>query len=163
LIALAKLDASELLRRVFTEVLIPLAVYEEVVTVGGTADHSDASVIHGLVERGDIGVVEVAADEIPEALKDPRLGEGETQAMALALRERSDWLLIDDARARITATAQRIPVKGTLGILVQAARSAALSPHEAVALVQNAQAITDIWMDAKVCDVVLAEVRRMDT
>jgi predicted nucleic acid-binding protein len=51
----------------------------------------------------------------------PRLGAGETQAIALALENHADLLLADDGKARIAATKRVLAVAGTLSVLTLAA------------------------------------------
>ena len=56
------------------------------------------------------------------------LGQGESEALALALEIRADLILLDDRAARRLATALRIPLLGTLGLLLRA-KSAGLIPN----------------------------------
>ena len=48
------------------------------------------------------------------------LGPGEAEALMLALESADPLLIIDDALARQKAAALRLPVKGTLGLLLDA-------------------------------------------
>jgi hypothetical protein len=48
------------------------------------------------------------------------LGAGETAAIALAVRESADLVLLDDLAARLVAAELRLNVIGTLGILLAA-------------------------------------------
>lgn len=50
------------------------------------------------------------------------LGPGESQVLMLALEVPGSIALLDDALARRVAIAKRIPVKGTLGLLLDAKR-----------------------------------------
>lgn len=52
----------------------------------------------------------------------PRLGAGESAAISLALELHADILLVDDRRARSTATHAGLSIIGTLGVLEVAAR-----------------------------------------
>jgi uncharacterized protein len=51
------------------------------------------------------------------------LGPGESQVLMLALEVPGSIALLDDALARRVAIAKRIPVKGTLGLLLDAKRA----------------------------------------
>jgi len=51
---------------------------------------------------------------------DPSLGEGEREAISLALEIRADALLIDDLAGRREAHSRRIAARGTLAALLQA-------------------------------------------
>jgi predicted nucleic acid-binding protein len=50
------------------------------------------------------------------------LGPGEREAIALALETKADFLLIDETDGRRTAVLNGVPVKGTLGLLEEAAQ-----------------------------------------
>ena len=49
------------------------------------------------------------------------LGPGEREAIALALETNANFLLIDEIDGRRTAVQNGVPVKGTLGMLEEAA------------------------------------------
>ena len=51
------------------------------------------------------------------------LGPGESQVLMLALEMAGSIALLDDALARRVATAKGIPIKGTLGLLLDAKRA----------------------------------------
>ncbi|OPY49890.1 MAG: hypothetical protein A4E49_02972 [Methanosaeta sp. PtaU1.Bin112] len=55
------------------------------------------------------------------------LGPGESQVLMLALEKPGSIALLDDALARRVATANGIPIKGTLGLLLEAKRAGHLS------------------------------------
>jgi predicted nucleic acid-binding protein len=160
LIALGKIGAVSLLRQVFTDVLIPSAVHEEVVSSGGGGALPDAVAIDLAVHRGELTVVPVLDVALPTDLAALSLGRGEKQAIYLTLRERTDLLLMDDAEARAAAAALGLRVKGTLGIIVEAVRAAVMKPDDAERLVQIIQARDDIWIKESVCQAVLAGIRR---
>jgi uncharacterized protein len=50
------------------------------------------------------------------------LDQGEAEAVALALQEHADWLLIDERKGRRFAQQAGLKVKGTLSILVEGVR-----------------------------------------
>ena len=55
-----------------------------------------------------------------------RLGDGEREALALAIELRADWIILDDLPARRSAQAASLNVIGTLGMLVAAKRAGLL-------------------------------------
>jgi predicted nucleic acid-binding protein len=55
-----------------------------------------------------------------------RLGDGEREAIALALELRADGILLDDRPARRLAEAGGLHVIGTLGVLLEAKRTSRL-------------------------------------
>ncbi|MHB8120201.1 MAG: hypothetical protein ACYDHX_16020 [Methanothrix sp.] len=55
------------------------------------------------------------------------LGPGESQVLMLALEMPESVALLDDALARRVAIAKEIPIKGTLGLLLDAKRAGHIS------------------------------------
>jgi predicted nucleic acid-binding protein len=62
------------------------------------------------------------AEARPAVVVRRTLGAGETEALALALEVRPDRLILDDLAARRIADRLRLPIIGTLGILLAAKR-----------------------------------------
>jgi uncharacterized protein len=117
LIALATCEGLEILLRLYDDVKVPQAVYEEV-----TAPKKPLAVALTafLAER----VVEVDTTHWVLAIGD--LGQGEIEAMALYKQLSADFLLIDDRRARLIAEHNRIHCIGALGVLLQAKEHGAI-------------------------------------
>jgi len=127
LIALARIGELDLVRSVFSRILIPEAVFEEVVEA-----REDAP-----------GAREVAdASWIEKATADPRLarplsllvGQGEAEAIAMAQSHPGSLLLTDDRKARRVAKQLGIETQGTLGVLARAKRGGLISAARTVAL-----------------------------
>lgn len=114
LIALARIGRLDLLPILFGEVWIPEAVRREVAVLGrdrpGAAEVNRADWLHAEQVRHPVAV---------ELLRE-RLGAGESEAIVLAVQERADLLLIDEARGRRVAESRGLPVLGTVGLLVVA-------------------------------------------
>ncbi|BCW95585.1 MAG: hypothetical protein KatS3mg018_1067 [Fimbriimonadales bacterium] len=53
-----------------------------------------------------------------------QLDEGEAEAIALALQERTEVVLLDDSQARLMARRLNLQVTGVVGILIRAKREA---------------------------------------
>lgn len=92
---------------------VTTAVYDEVLR--GPDDEGRRTLAAGGIE-----VIEAPLPG-PELLS-LRLGDGETSVLALALGSPGATALLDDAAARRSASRLAIPVMGTLGVLVLAAR-----------------------------------------
>ena len=120
LIYLSVLGRLSLLRDLFSEVLLPDAVYEEVVLHGHGlpgANETKAAVEDGWLRRA---VVQ------NRALVDALLGEldvGEAEAIALARELGLRWILMDDRSGRAKARLMGLTVTGTIGVLLLAKRS----------------------------------------
>ena len=110
LMNLAGIGQLDLLRQLYGRVLVPAAVYREVVLVG----------------HGQPGAAEVAAADWVEVracttrAMPERLDEGEAEAISLALEVQADLLLVDERRGREAATKLGVPILGLLGVLLAA-------------------------------------------
>ena len=82
------------------------------------------------------------------------LDAGEAEAIALARQVQADWLLTDDAAARLFAQALGLEVHGSLGIVLWAAAVGHLN-RTAAETALNHLARSSLWVSAKV----LAEAR----
>lgn len=109
LIALATCDALDILLRLYDEIKVPQAVYDEVVEPEKV---QAASLKACLADR----VVKV--DTAHWVLAAGGLGQGELEAMALYKQLAADVLLIDDHRARVIAEHNQIACIGALGVLL---------------------------------------------
>ena len=116
LINLARVQQFELLAAFYGQVIIPRAVYDEVVVRGqgrdGSAEVRSASWVETREPQDDLAVQSLAAE----------LGRGEASAIILAKEHRARLLLIDEIRGRRVAQQLGLNVLGTLGILARAKR-----------------------------------------
>jgi predicted nucleic acid-binding protein len=109
LIALATCDGLDVLLRVYEDVKVPQAVYDEVVEPEKQQAIALASFLSGRVMEVDTTHWVLAAGG---------LGQGELEAMALYKQLSADALLIDDHRARLVAEHNQIHCIGALGVLL---------------------------------------------
>ena len=123
-----------LLSKLFQRIIIPQAVYNEL---------SDAAApllvqnwIDTLPDWLKIQPVNQASDAIVDLL-DP----GERAAILLAQKLKADLLLLDDMKARRTATDRGLAITGVLGILDQAASMKLINLPAAIQSLQN----TSFW------------------
>jgi len=121
LIALSIVGELGLLEKLYSRVLVPNAVFEEVVGAGagriGAAEVAAASWLE-----------KVAAVSSPEPLLAMELGPGEAAVIATAHSLQAGLVLIDERRARrVAEQAYRLRVKGSAGILVSAKRAGLLA------------------------------------
>ena len=115
LIHLGAIGQLELIHRLSAEVLVPRAVFDEVVVVGaglpGAAELQAATWI---------SVVPPVRLEVVAALVASGLHRGEAEAIAVAVERRADRLLIDERQGRLTAEAMGVAVVGSIGVLIAA-------------------------------------------
>ncbi len=77
------------------------------------------------------------------------LDAGEAEAIALARQLRADWLLTDDAPARLLAQSLGLEVHGSLGVVLWAAAVGHLTHAQAEAALDNL-ADSSLWISARV-------------
>ncbi len=77
------------------------------------------------------------------------LDAGETEAIALARQIRADWLLTDEAAARLFAQALGLEVHGSLGVVLWAAATGYLLRVEAEATLDRL-ARSSLWISSSV-------------
>jgi len=129
------------------EILIPAAVDEELVRL---VDDWPATRPSWLVRRA----LDPAAAPSPIHHLVAGLGAGETEAILLARQLAADWLLTDDAEARIIAGLAGLEVHGSLGVLLWAAAQRHLDHTQAdAALTRLSQ--SSLWLSPAI----LAEAR----
>ena len=83
------------------------------------------------------------------------LGAGEMEALVLAKAHGADWVLTDDAAARVVATLLGIEVHGSLGVVLWAAARAHITRETAVAILDRL-AVSSLWISPAI----LAEAHR---
>lgn len=143
LISLALLGRLSLLKQMFEEVIVPLAVHEEVVVHGVGRPGSEA-----LAAADWLAVMPIDASVAIEPLL-LGLDAGELEVLLLARQITPDWVIVDERLARSVAFALGLPVKGTLGILLAAVLAGLLSKEQALAdlneLVERGIRIAPRW------------------
>jgi len=83
------------------------------------------------------------------------LHAGEAEAIALARQIRADWLVTDDAAARLFAQTLGIEVHGSLGIVLWAAATGRLNRPQAEAVLERLSR-SSLWLSPRV----LAEAKK---
>jgi len=112
LIALADIGQLDLLRKLYTEIMIPGAVDYEIMseparTLVSAADWIKVMNITGMVQKSSFS---------------SRLHSGEIEVILLAQETAADLLIIDDNAAKKTAKFLGFTVTGTMGVLLRAKR-----------------------------------------
>ena len=119
LIYLAKADKLTLLNSIVNEVVIPKAVFQEVVMEGKRLGEKDAYRVEGGINQGWLKVKEV---KNLLSLKF-QLHSGELEVISLAVEEGIKTVLIDDAKARSAADLSGLKPLGTLWVVLQAVKN----------------------------------------
>lgn len=79
------------------------------------------------------------------------LGLGEAEAIALARLLPADWLLTDDAAARLVASLLGLEVHGSLGVILWAAAAGHLARHDALSALDRL-AKSSLWIAPRIVD-----------
>lgn len=113
IISLALIDQLDLLRHLYDEVLIPLAVRNEVL-VGGSSGIGMAE----LQESKWIRAISLQDPRRADLLSD--LDRGEAEVIALAQELNAELVIIDERLARRHARRLGLTLTGTVGVLLRA-------------------------------------------
>jgi hypothetical protein len=114
---LAAINQLNLLQRLYTHLVIPTAVYNEMVRVD--------KLVPGAVEVQTLPWIQTQAIAASQQVKmlqesEENIDLGEAEAIILALELKADLLLMDERRGRAVAMRYGLQVTGLLGVLLQA-------------------------------------------
>ena len=150
LVCYAKIGRLDLLRALFEHVVIPPAVYIEVVVRGagrpGAADVASAAWIQTQA---------LAQPHLVESIGG-HLDRGEAEAITLALEIHQRNILIDDDDGRTIAKRQGLSVIGSVGVLLLA-RSAGLLTSDDVRVLLDALRSAGLYLSDALYRQVLAQ------
>ena len=133
LISLLKIDRIDLLERLFGQVLIPQAVFDEL-----TADERFQLEADQIRRRRFIIIKAVQNPESASILKRATgLDQGESEAIVLTDELKADLLLMDEAKGRTVSFQMGFKIMGTIGVLM--AEENELTAEEVRACVRGLQ------------------------
>ncbi len=122
LLTLGKIGKLEILREMYQEIIIPHAVYKEVTKKEDTASRAVLSACPDWIK------VQTIKNEDEYAMYRAKLHAGEVEVMILAQQApRADLVIIDDMAARKTAEFLKLPLSGTIGVLIKAKQKGIIS------------------------------------
>jgi hypothetical protein len=113
---LARIGRLELLRLLYQQVLIPSAVSLEL-----SDSRNDLPPAVDLASMPWLIIASATDRNRVQELRE-ELDAGEAEAIVLAIERRADILLVDERRARKTATAAGLAVTGLIGVVARAKR-----------------------------------------
>ncbi len=126
LINLARIGKLDLLRQLYGELVIPEAVWHEVVVKGVGQPGVDE-----IKAASWIKTQQVANRQLVQALRQD-LDAGEAEAIALTLETKAELLLMDERLGRETARHLGLRYTGLIGVLIEAKHKGLISkvkPH----------------------------------
>jgi predicted nucleic acid-binding protein len=117
---LAAIGQLDLLRQLYGVIIIPTAVYNEMVNVG--------KIVHGAAEVKTLPWIQTQTVTDAQRVKDTQTKQsnidlGEAEAIILTLELKANLLLMDERRGRVLAADLGLNVTGLLGVLLQAKRN----------------------------------------
>lgn len=162
LIALGKLNRLHLLADLYEVIHIPRAVYHETVIEGAVRDAPDSLNIRLFLDHYQFPILDVSEETVRRHSRWSHLGSGEKHLLSLALSFAGTevQVLVDDESAREEARRLGFPVKGTVGILVQAYRAKLLTLDDIELLLLEIAARPDIWISEKLCRQIIEQLKR---
>lgn len=150
IINLAAINHLDVLRQVFGTIVIPQAVYHEIVVVGsgqpGADEVREANWIqvHAITNQPLITVLTLSLDQ------------GEAEAIALAVEIQADLVLLDERMGRSVASHFGLKCIGLLGILIEAKRTGVLPAVKPV--LDDLRSKAGFWVSPAPYDQVLQTV-----
>ena len=126
LINLARIGKLDLLRQLYGELVIPEAVWHEVVVKGVGQPGVDE-----IKAASWIKTQQVANRQLVQALRQ-ELDAGEAEAIALTIETKAELLLMDERLGRETACHLGLRYTGLIGVLIEAKHKGLISkvkPH----------------------------------
>jgi len=115
LIHLTRIGKIEYLIKQVKEIIIPVAVYHEVVTRGKEMNFLESFIIENYINQKKISISKV--EEFDKS-RYPPLGKGELEALELA-RQRNEILLLDDKKASNVAQILKIDHQTTIATVFE--------------------------------------------
>ncbi len=142
LIHLASIGRLALLRELFGHIMIPPAVWHEVVEEG--RERSGAAQVADAHREGWIEIESAGNQPLLQLLKHD-LDSGEAEVIALAVERNAELILLDESDARRIAAVYGLPKTGVVGILIRARQEGkirALKPE-----LDQLRTLGKFWMD----------------
>ena len=112
LIFLSKLNLIEQALKLFSKVIVPTCVQEEILRKEDIASEK----LKSLLKSNNVVVAHAKNLRMVDAFC-RKLGKGESEAIVVAIEHLADIVILDDHVAREEATRIGLHVKGTLGII----------------------------------------------
>ncbi len=124
LIVLGKQGILNLLKRCFGKILIPKSIYDE---VSAKKDSPEVVALDKAIGEGWVAIENVVINRM---LLTEKIGQGEKEAVSLAVKHKT-FLLIDDDSAKSYASILGVEAHGTLYVLFLACSQKFITKEEA--------------------------------
>ena len=114
LVNLAVIGQLALLQQLYGKIIIPQAVYDEIVIEGAGQPGATEVKTFDWIEAQEV------TDRILVTSLELELDSGEAEAIALAVSLKADLLLLDERKGRVVASRLGLNYIGLLGVLIEA-------------------------------------------
>ena len=132
IISFLKINRLDILNKLFGEVLLPEAVYEELTS--NSAFQEEAERIKACEFFKKVSVSN--SETVDMLMRVTGLDLGESEAIVYSDENKSDLLIVDEVRARHVATSMKLRITGTIGILTAANENGLLNKDETIECVK---------------------------
>jgi len=144
LIALCRIGRINLLHELFGQLILPDAVWREVIESHPEKTGAAELISASWIER------RLVKDTALVSLLRQDLGAGESEAIVLARELNSNFLLMDERRGRAAAKRLGLTCTGLVGVLLEARRCGILPEPAAVAL--ELRTMAGFWISDELMD-----------
>lgn len=146
LISLLKLDRLEILRKIYKEICIPSAVYNEIEAGKDKPFYRDLSKIDW------IKIVEIKNQNALKYFLD--LDSGEAEAIILATEIQADLIIMDEKLGRFHAKHADLKVTGIIGVLIKAKKQGIITGLKPLL---HELTEKNVWIGDKLINEILAQ------
>lgn len=129
IISFLKINRLDILGKLFGEVLLPEAVYEELTSNQDFQEEAEKVTSCDFFKRVSVS----NNNAVGMLMRITGLDLGESEAIVYSDENKSDLLIVDEVRARHVATTMKLRITGTIGILIAANENGLLDKEEALA------------------------------
>lgn len=151
LIYLGKLGQLGRLFQLYNKVYIPQEVYTEVVINGLRLGAQEAPTVDFLVKEALLTMLPTTySDPLPDWAAP--IDRGELAVILLAQQKAACLALIDNLHARRAARKAGVPVKGTIGLLLDAFRQQYVTFTEFELMLSQIRTSADFWISDRLVD-----------
>ena len=132
LISLLKIGKLGLLERLFHEILIPQAVYEELTSNPRFYDEALQIRNCDFIRQVKVGNI----DSVILLQRAAGIDRGESEAIIYTDEYHADLLLMDEAKARLVAKQMGLKIMGTIGVLLAAYDKGFIQKEDVLACIE---------------------------
>lgn len=129
IISFLKINRLDILGKLFGEVLLPEAVYEELTLNQFFLEEAEQVKSCEFFKRVSVS----NNNAVGMLMRITGLDLGESEAIVYSDENKSDLLIVDEIRARRVATSMKLRITGTIGVLIAANENGLLNKDEALA------------------------------